>query len=131
MKKIIFLLVAFICNQISSAQAPLSTTKSIPINFEAVQLAPQFPSGMQGFMKYISENFKPSDDESEDRPTGTIKVSMVIGADGKIGKIDILRNVGNLGEELKKVVAKSPDWIPGSNAGSKVAVIYNFDIQIK
>jgi periplasmic protein TonB len=131
MKKIIFLFVAFICNQITTAQAPLSTTKSIPINFEAVELSPQFPDGLQGFMKYISDNFKPSDDESEDRPTGTIKMSIVIGADGKVSQINVLKNVGNLGEEVKRVISKAPNWIPGSNGGSKVAVVYNFDIQIR
>jgi protein TonB len=132
MKKFLILFVFALCSNLLLSQTSTRLTNEVPVQYEAVQNKPVFPGGIQEFMKFVMKNYQaPSTEEDEEVATGTLEVSIVIGVDGSISQIDILKEVGKAGKEVKRVLAKCPKWSPGSNNGIAVPVVYNFPIKIQ
>lgn len=103
-----------------------------PIQYESVEIKPLFPGGISEFMKFVMDNYKvPDEDEDGYGVTGVLEASIVIGSDGKVKQVNILKNVGTAGDQIKKIVEKSPIWKPGKDKGVYVPVIYNFSVTIK
>ncbi|SFB04539.1 TonB protein C-terminal [Flavobacterium swingsii] len=129
MKKILLLAMFMLAAQFIFAQAPLSVAKSLPINYEDAEVKPEFPGGYNEFMKFIGQNFVTPEVEGL---SGTIKVSFVVEVSGKITEIKILNDLGSgTGAEAKRVVAKSPNWLPGERDGKQVRVTFQLPIIIK
>lgn len=126
-KRILFLL-SFLIINLSFAKK-FENGALIIIPYEQVEVKPLFPGGMNEFMKFVMKNFHIS--EEEEVPTGTVHVSMVIDKNGNITNVQILRDLGNAGNEIKRILAKCPKWQPGRMKGENVDVEYNFPITIK
>lgn len=103
----------------------------VPVQYEAVEVKPLFPGGMSEFMQFVMKNFQIQEDEEGNIPTGTVHVSIIINSEGVVSQISILRDVGNAGKEIKRVLSKCPKWTPGRMKGQNVSVEYNFPITIK
>ncbi len=99
---------------------------SIPIPYETVEYRPNFPGGMNEFINYIMKNYQVS--EEEEAETGVLEASVIIDKIGNITSIEIIKDVGNSGNEIKRILSKSPKWSPGSQNGFSVPVIYNFKV---
>jgi hypothetical protein len=127
-RKLLFLLTLCIA-QFAFAQAPLSTVKSIPLTFDTVELQPDYPGGVNQFIKYVAKNFKMPDVEGL---SGQIKVTFIIEEDGSISDIKVLKDLGyGTADEAKRVVKSSPKWIPGEHAGKPVRVLFELPINIQ
>jgi protein TonB len=132
MKKFWILFVFTVCTNILLSQTATRPTSETPIQYEMVQTKPVFPGGINEFMKFVMKNYQsPVTEEEEEVATGVLEVSIVIDVDGSISKVNIIKEVGNAGKEVKRVLAKCPKWSPGSQNGVNVPVVYNFPIKIQ
>lgn len=129
MKKITILIMLFL---IGSSVFP-QTIKNVetPFQYDAVEVKPLFPGGINEFMKFVMKNYQVPEDEDGSGATGVLQVSIVIGIDGSIAQVNIIKEVGNAGKEVKRVLSKCPKWTPGRQGGVNVPVVYNFPITIK
>lgn len=126
-KKLLLLLLCFV--QLSFGQAPLSAVKSIPLNYDEVEVRPEFPGGMNEFVKFIGKNFKTPEVEGL---SGVVKVSFVIEINGSVGDVKVTKDIGGgAGDEAKRVVLMSPKWTPGVQIGKPVRVMFEIPITIK
>lgn len=105
------------------------TRMLIVIPYEQVEVKPLFPGGMNEFMRFVMKNFHIS--EEEEMPTGTIQVSMIIDKMGNVTNVQIIKDLGNAGNEIKRVLSKCPKWQPGRMKGENVDVEYVFPITIQ
>jgi hypothetical protein len=128
------LIVYFLVNviQVVFAQSKNENRIDLPVGYDLVDVKPEFPGGINGFMKFVMKNYQaPEDDGITPIETGTVEVSIVINADGSVSNIKIIKEVGSCGKEIKRVLSKCPKWTPGRQKGENVAVIYNFPIKIQ
>jgi protein TonB len=110
---------------------PAMEREETPVQYDAVQIKPTFPGGIEEFMEYVMRNYQTPSDEEEDVEVGVIPISIVIGIDGKITKVEIKSVTGYAEKEIKRVLAKSPMWKPGSQNGVPVPVAFKFSITMK
>jgi hypothetical protein len=128
MKKILFLFIFFFSAQFILAQAPLSTTNSIVVDYETAETLPVFPGGYNAFIKYIGENFKVPDVEEF---SGVLKVSFIIEANGKLTNIKVLNDLGHgSADEAVRLLNECPKWKPGTQGGKPIRVSHTIPIAL-
>ena len=97
--------------------------------YETVEVKPEFGGGYMAFVKYIASNFVLPDVESL---SGAVKVSFVIGTNGKLDNIKIIEDLGEgTGAEAIRVLKACPIWTPGEQEGKKVKVLMQMPINLK
>ncbi len=131
MKKFVVLILGMLCINLGFSNTLSKQTEDAPLQYNAVEVKPLFPGGMSEFMKFVMKNYQVPESEDGEVVTGTVHVSIIIDKDGNVTNIQILRDVGSAGKEIKRVLSKCPKWTPGRNKGVNVAVEYNFPITIR
>ncbi len=127
MKNILILALVFFA--LHNVQAQTDVVKSVPIEYDNVELQPQFPGGYKEFIKFLGKNYKAPEVEGL---SGVVKMSFVIETDGSIGEIKIVKDIGDgAGDEAKRVLKLCPKWTPGEQEGNKVRVLFQLPITIK
>jgi len=100
--------------------------------FLVAEKMPQFPGGEVEMMKFIRDNLKYPGRAQEAGVTGRVVVNFVVGRDGKITHIKIVRGIGSgCDEEAIRVLEKMPPWTPGEMGGKAVPVYFTFPIQFR
>jgi periplasmic protein TonB len=100
--------------------------------FLIAEKMPQFPGGDVEMMKFIRDNLKYPAKAQEAGVTGRVVVNFVVGRDGKITQIKIVRGIGSgCDEEAIRVLQKMPPWTPGQMGGKAVPVYFTFPIQFR
>lgn len=130
MKKITILILSFLCINLVFSNKTDKIVEA-PIPFESVEVKPMFPGGINEFMRFVMKNYQVPEEDEGGGATGVVQVSIIIAADGSVSNIDILKDVGSAGKEIKRVLSKCPKWTPGRQKGQNVPVVYNFPITIK
>ncbi len=99
--------------------------------FTIVESMPEFPGGGQeALFKYLQKEMKYPQVAKENGIQGTVFVNFVVGKDGKIRDVKILRGVNKmLDDEAIRVVKAMPTWNPGKQRGKSVSVSYNLPIK--
>ncbi len=98
-------------------------------NLFDIQKMPSFPGGEAAMHRFVLDNFKRPALASE--VAGTIAVSFVVGKDGDIEDIKILRDPGaGLGKEVVRVVRLMPKWLPGEANGNPVKVRFTLPVRL-
>jgi len=93
--------------------------------FIIVEQMPQFPGGEKEMMKYIKNNLHYPTTAIEMAISGTVTVNFVVGKDGKIRNIKVIRGIGGgCDEEAIRILEKMPAWSPGKQGGVAVSVSY-------
>lgn len=93
--------------------------------FVNVEQMPEFPGGPKEMMKFINNNLHYPVIASEMGVSGTVIVQFVVGRDGKIGSIKVVRGIGSgCDEEAIRVLEKMPAWNPGRQGGKAVLVYF-------
>ncbi|MBK7971536.1 MAG: TonB family protein [Bacteroidetes bacterium] len=101
-----------------------------PEIFLIVEEMPSFPGGEGQLVKYLSENIKYPAIARENNITGTVFVTFVVGPDGSVKDVKVLRGIGGgCDEEAKRVVMAMPKWKAGKQRGESVSVQYNLPIR--
>lgn len=104
-----------------------------PNVFEVVEKMPEFPDGgMPGLMKYLSANIRYPEAAHKAGTQGRVTVQFVVGKDGSIGNVGILRGVDpNLDAEAIRVISSMPKWKPGTQKGEPVNVRYTVPVMFR
>jgi protein TonB len=96
--------------------------------YNAVEVRPEFPGGLQKFYEFVGKNYRVPEEEIK----GKIFVQFVVEKDGTLTDIKVMRDLGyGTGPEAIRVLKKSPKWKPGIQNGRAVRVLYNLPINIK
>lgn len=107
-----------------------STDKEV---YEVVENMPEFPDGgMPGLMKYLSANIRYPEAAHKAGTQGRVTVQFVVGKDGSIGNVSILRGVDPaLDAEAIRVISGMPKWKPGTQKGEPVNVKYTVPVMFR
>lgn len=82
--------------------------------------------------KYLKENIHYPDSARAHHIEGWVIVRFVVGEDGRISDVTVIRSLGSgCDEEAVRVIKKMPKWSPGENGGKKVSVYYTMPIAFK
>lgn len=89
--------------------------------FVIVEDDPQFPGGKGAFQKFLRDNMDYPRNARVMGVEGKVYVQAVVGKDGKLTDIEVLKGIGSgCDEEALRVVKKSPLWKPGRQRGNPV-----------
>ncbi len=106
------------------------TTETAPISF--AEQMPTFLGGDKELMSYLSKNIKYPVIAQETGVQGTVLLRFVVGKDGNIKDVTILRSLDpSCDKEAVRVVKSMPQWIPGRQNGVPVAVYYTLPVKFK
>ena len=100
------------------------------INVLIVEEKPRFMGGdEQTFSKWVGERIEYPEVAKENGVQGRVMLTFVVGTDGRITDISVIRPVDPaLDKEAMRVVASSPRWTPGRQRDKAVKVRYNFPV---
>ena len=83
-------------------------------------------------LKYLATHVMYPAQAAEDGAQGKVVVSFVVGKDGSISKVKVIRGKHPaLDREAVRVVKAMPKWIPGKMNGHPVNVSYMFPVDFK
>lgn len=101
--------------------------------YEVVENMPEFPNGGMGeLMKYLSDNIRYPEAAHKAGIQGRVTVQFVVGKDGSIGNVSILRGVNaDLDAEAIRVISSMPKWKPGTQKGEPVKVKYTVPVMFR
>lgn len=101
--------------------------------YEVVENMPEFPDGgMPGLMKYLSANIRYPEAAHKAGTQGRVTVQFVVGKDGSIGDVKVIRGVDpTLDAEAIRVISGMPKWKPGTQKGEPVNVRYTVPVMFR
>lgn len=110
--------------------------KPQPVNrnsvYDVVEQMPSFPGGISGLKTYLNQNTRYPAVAQENCVQGRVVVSFVVGKDGHISDVTVLRSVDpSLDKEAIRVVRNMPRWTPGKQGGEPVKVRYNVPVSFR
>lgn len=96
--------------------------------YEAVEVAPSYPGGMDAFRKFVGKHYSLNVDRAV---KGKVMVQFVVEKDGSLTDIKIVRDIGHgAGAEAVRVLKRAQKWSPGIQNGKAVRVRYTLPIDI-
>lgn len=103
-----------------------------PISIAMVEQKPEFPGGEAAMYKWLSDNIIFPAAAIEDGVQGRVIVEFVVGKDGSITNVRVVRARHQaLDKEALRVVKAMPKWVPGRNNGQPVKVTYTLPVTFK
>lgn len=110
--------------------------KPQPVNknsvYDVVEQMPSFPGGISGLRTYLNQNIRYPAEAQENCVQGRVVVSFVVGKDGHISDVTVLRSVDpSLDKEAIRVIRNMPRWTPGKQRGEPVRVRYNVPVSFR
>lgn len=100
--------------------------------FQVVENMPEFPGGNTELMKFLAKNIKYPAETQQKGEQGRVMVQFVVGKDGKLSDIKIMRSISpTLDAEAIRVIKAMPTWKPGTQRGQAVAVKYTIPISFR
>lgn len=113
---------------------PLNKPQPVNSNrvYDVVEQMPSFPGGISGLRTYLNQNTRYPAVAQENCVQGRVVVSFVVGKDGHISDVTVLRSVDpSLDKEAIRVVRNMPRWTPGKQGGEPVKVRYNVPVSFR
>lgn len=145
--KTLFLSFLFLCGGVAMAQNNDALVPPVPSEepqvdggtqvqsdpiYQVVEQMPEFPGGQAALMDYLKKNLRYPEIARDNEVQGRVIVRFVVNADGKIGDVVVLRDIGSgCGEEAKRVVASMPKWAPGRQNGKAVPTYFTLPITFR
>jgi periplasmic protein TonB len=100
--------------------------------FMVVEQQPEFEGGYEAMMNFIRKNMRYPASARRMGIDGTVYVSFVVGKDGAINDVKVLRGISaDCDKEAVRVVQAMPPWKPGKQNGKPVFVRFNLPIKFK
>ena len=113
-------------------QAPEETEPQSKKVYNSVEQMPEFPGGVAGLMRYLSENIKYPPEAAKNDIEGRVIVQFIIDEIGQVGEVKVVRSVSDeLDAEAVRVVKTLPKFEPGRQDGEAVSVWYTLPIVFK
>jgi periplasmic protein TonB len=100
--------------------------------FLVVEQQPEFEGGYEAMMNFIRKNMRYPASARRMGIDGTVYVSFVVGKDGTINDVKVIRGISaDCDKEAVRVVQAMPPWKPGKQNGKAVFVRFNLPIKFK
>jgi periplasmic protein TonB len=97
--------------------------------FTSVEKYPEFPGGLDAFIRYLSKHINYPAVARENGTQGRVIVNFVCEKDGSLTDVKVLRGIGDgCDEEAVRVIKASPKWSPGIQNGRPVRTSYSVPI---
>ena len=99
---------------------------------EIVEQMPSYPGGTSALMKFLTENIEYPEQMIKDSIQGRVICSFIVGRDGAISDIKVVRSLHPLlDKEAVRVLSLMPKWIPGKQNGQPSKVKYILPITFR
>ncbi len=116
--------------------APTATERGLevkpseePSEILVIEQQPEFPGGMSALQDFLGRNLRYPPTASRSGISGRVFLSFVVGADGRISEVAVLKGIGfGCDEEAVRVMRAMPAWKPGKQSSRAVRVRYNLPI---
>lgn len=106
-------------------EAPTATNEP----FIVVEKMPEFAGGQEALLRYLRDHLRYPGAALAAGVGGRVFMSFVVGSDGKISEVTILKGLGyELDEEALRVVRQMPAWTPGYQSQHPVPVRFTLPI---
>ncbi len=100
--------------------------------FLIVEKMPTYPGGMKAFYTLFSKKLRYPSQARRMNVEGRVILSFIIGKDGAISNIKLLRGIGaGCDEEAIRILKKTAKWNPGKQRGKAVKVQMTIPINFK
>ncbi|MBO4444171.1 MAG: TonB family protein [Bacteroidaceae bacterium] len=100
--------------------------------FNVVEEMPEFPGGIEGLMKYLSQNIKYPKEAQDANKEGRVVVSFTVKKDGHCEDFEVVKSVDpSLDAEALRVLKEMPNWKPGKQRGKEVNVKFTIPVSFK
>lgn len=115
-----------------SADSQLNIGQNVKIKsepFTVVEVMPVFPGGQTALAQYIASHLKYPTVAQENGIQGRVFVSFVVGEDGYVEDVQVIKGVEPmLDKEAVRVIQSLPRWTPGNQQGKPVRVKYTVPV---
>lgn len=138
MKKLILFVLTLLFVQ--SVYAQITTSPQTVIEekmdddkiYTFVQKKPEFVTGEEGLLEFISNNLVYPESAREDGIEGVVVMRFIIMKDGAIKDIKVIRSLDKeCDAEALKLIQSMPNWEPAKHNGKKVNCTYTLPINFK
>ena len=103
-----------------------------PLSIALVEQKPSFPGGEAAMYTWLGNNIVYPPAASEEGAQGRVVVEFVVGKDGSITNVRVVRPRHPARDrEAVRVVSAMPTWVPGRNNGQPVKVTYTLPVTFK
>lgn len=100
--------------------------------FTIVEQNPEFMGGMEALARFLQKNLRYPTSAANANVGGKVFMQFVVGQDGSITRVDVLKGIGfGCDEEAQRVVKLMPRWSPGKQSGRAVAVRFTLPISFQ
>lgn len=100
--------------------------------FDVVEEQPSYPGGQGALMAWLNDNIKYPVVAAENGIQGKVIVQFVVGKNGSISNVKVLRSVDpSLDKEAVRVVSNMPNWTPGKQNGASVNVRFTLPVTFR
>ncbi len=104
--------------------------KVLGIADQSLTIPPSFPGGTGLLLKYLASSIVYPDSAREKNIQGTVAATFVINKDGSLSEAVIVKEIGGgCGEEVLRVLALMPNWLPGEVDGQPVRVRFTLPVR--
>lgn len=98
----------------------------------AVEQMPEYAGGVAALSKFLQKNLRYPNPAASACVSGKVYVQFVVGQDGSITKVDILKGLGfGCDEEAERVIKLMPHWSSGKQSGRAIAVKFTLPINFQ
>jgi TonB family protein len=119
-----------VADDVSASEVVLDEQVGEPDYFTIVEDMPKYPGGDAALIKYIAENVRYPQSAKENGVTGVVYVSYIVGADGRVSNVRVVRSSGpELDAEAVRVVSMLPRHTPGRQRGQAVPVQFTIPVR--
>ncbi len=99
---------------------------------EFVEIMPQFPGGEKELMAFLKKNLKYPVIAAEIGTQGRVVLRFVVGKDGSISNIEVVRPLeASCDKEAVRVIKSMPKWIPGRQNGVPASVYFSLPVRFQ
>lgn len=100
--------------------------------FDVAEVMPKFPGGEDSLKHYLEANLQYPPQSIARNPETRVLVQFVIGVDGALSDVKVVRSVDSfLDQEAVRVVSSMPNWEPGMIHGVKVRMRYTLPVNFR
>ena len=112
--------------------SPQISTDPSDLVFTVVEVMPEFPGGQGALLQFLAKSIKYPVIAQQNGIQGRVTCSFVVGKDGVIRNIEVIRGVApSLDLEATRVISMMPKWKPGMQKGKEVSVKYTVPVTFR
>jgi protein TonB len=100
--------------------------------FLSAEQMPEYQGGVAALSKFLQKNLRYPSTAANNGIGGRVYIQFIVGKDGSINQVDVLRGLGfGCDEEAQRVIKLMPRWNPGKQSGRAVSVKFTLPISFQ